>query len=337
MAFGISNAVRRFFATESSGGIVLVISAAIALTFANSPFKQGYADFWRPGQAFISEGLIGVFFFLVGLEIKREFIHGELRNPKMAALPILGAIGGMLTPALIYFLFNHGGAGSQGWAIPMPTDIALAIGALTLLGNRVPLALKIFLLTLAITDDLGSIIILGIFYSHGISPFKLISTLGAVLLAWVIPTRTKLPLDRLIDWIHPWSSYFVIPLFALANIGVTIEFSSFGTLITSPISLGIIVGRVAGKFIGITLFTWIAVKVGLAKMPDSISFKGIAGVAALAGMGLTVSLFIADLALSDPAQLSQVKTGLIISAILSAVIGLAILRRNPVTGTVRKS
>lgn len=331
MANEISKVLRRFFATESAGGIVLVISAFIALLFANSPFKESYAAFWHPGEAFIGEGLMSIFFFLVGLEIKREFVNGELRDPKKAALPILGAIGGMLTPALIYLLLNHGGDGARGWAIPMPTDIALSIGALALLGSRVHPSLKIFLLSLAIADDLGSILVLGIFYSHGISPIKIASTIGAVLLAWILPTSARFSLDRLIDWIHPWSSFLVIPVFALANIGVTIDTSSLQTFITSPISVGIIIGRVAGKFIGITLFAWLAVRIGIAKMPDGIRMQEIAGVAALGGMGLTVSLFIAELALASPTQLSQVKTGLIISAVLSGFIGLGILR-----STIRK-
>ena len=327
MARGMSHSIRRFFATESSGGIVLVISALLALVCANSPIKDRYADFWRPGQAFISEGLMSIFFFLVGLEIKREFFQGELRDPRKAALPVLSAIGGMLLPALIYALINHGGDGSRGWAVPMPTDIALSMGALALLGSRVNSSLKIFLLSLAIADDLGSILVLGLFYSQGINPMKIISIVGAVLLAWLIPTRRKIPLDRLIDWIHPWSSYLVIPIFALANIGVTIDSTSLKSLISSPIATGIIIGRVAGKLVGITLFAWLAVKIGLAKMPSTLTFKGIAGVAALAGMGLSVSLIIADLALSQPSQIAQVKSGLIISAIISAIFGLAILRR----------
>ncbi|MBI3430575.1 MAG: Na+/H+ antiporter NhaA [Actinobacteria bacterium] len=328
MARRISKTLLRFFATESSGGIILVISAAIALFFANSPLKESYAAFWQPRQAFISEGLISIFFFLVGLEIKREFIHGELRDPRKAALPILSAIGGMLAPALIYLLINQGGDGARGWAVPMPTDIALAIGALALLGSRVNSSLKIFLLSLAIADDLGSILVLGVFYSQGINPVRLISTIGAVLIAWLLPTGRKLPLDRLIDWIHPWSSYLVIPLFALANIGVNLDFGTLKTIATSPITLGIIIGRVAGKFIGITLFAWLAVKMGIAKMPESLSIREIAGVAALGGMGLTVSLIIAELALGDPSQLAQVKAGLIVSAILSGLIGLAILHRH---------
>lgn len=323
----IPTALRQFFATESAGGVILVFAAAVALVFANSPVHQGYLDFWKPGQDFINEGLMSIFFFLVGLEIKREFLHGEMRNPKAAALPVVGAIGGMATPAIIFLLINHGGSGTQGWAVPMPTDIALSLGALALLGDRINISVKIFLLTLAITDDLGSIIVLGIFYSHGISPVKILSTIGAVLLAWILPNGKKFTLDRLISLIHPWSSYLIIPLFALVNIGLTLDFSSLSNLITSPISAGIITGRVMGKLVGITLFTWVAVKIGIAKLPESLSFKEIAGTAALAGMGLTVSLFIAELALTNDEQLAQVKAGLIISALLSALIGLAILRR----------
>jgi NhaA family Na+:H+ antiporter len=323
----IPHMVRNFFGTEVAGGIFLIAACFIALAFANSPVHQEYFDFWHPAQAFISEGLMSIFFFLVGLEIKREFVEGEFRNPKAAALPILAAIGGMSATGFIYALFNHGGPGAIGWAIPMPTDIALSLGALALLGSRIDPALKIFLLTLAIADDLGSILVLGIFYSHGLNPLKIASTIGAVLLAWILPSGKRLSTQRLIGLIHPWSSYLIIPLFALANIGVTVDFSSFGTLISSPIAAGIIIGRVVGKLIGITLFAWLAVKMRIAKLPDSLSFKEIAGAGALAGMGLTVSLFIADLAFDNQEQLAQVKAGLIAAAIISAVLGLAMLRK----------
>lgn len=319
--------MRKFFATESAGGVVLVLAAVAALIFANSPLHQGYADFWQPFQSFISEGLMSIFFFLVGLEIKREFVNGDLKNPKAAALPVISAIGGMLTPALIYAVINHGGAGANGWAIPMPTDIALSLGALALLGSRIDPALKIFLLTLAIADDLGSIFVIGIFYSGGISPLKIVSTIGAVVLSWILPTRKRFSTERLIAVIHPWSSYLVIPVFALANIGITIDSSSFSTLLTSPTTTGIVVGRVVGKLIGITLFAWLSIKLGIAKLPDSLTFKEIAGAGALAGMGLTVSLFIADLAITSTEQLAQVKLGLILAAFISAILGLAVLRR----------
>jgi NhaA family Na+:H+ antiporter len=318
---------RDFFATESAGGIALVASAAIALIFANSPVRRGYQDFWNPYQSFISEGLMSIFFFLVGLEIRREFAQGDLRNPRSAALPIVAALGGMLTPALIYFGFNHGGSGLQAWAVPMPTDIALSIGALALLGSKIDPAIKIFLLTLAIADDLGSLIVMGLFYSAGISPYRVLSTFGAVFLAWIVPTRKHFSADRLISLIHPCSSFFVIPIFVLANLGISINFHDFGSLVFSPISKGIIIGRVVGKILGITFFAWLSVKFGIAKLPKSMTLRHVAGVGALAGMGLTVSLFIADLAISNPTQMAQIKIGLIVAALISAVLGLTMLRR----------
>jgi NhaA family Na+:H+ antiporter len=233
----------------------------------------------------------------------------------------------MITPALIYSGFNHGGSGLHAWAVPMPTDIALSIGALALLSSKIDPTIKIFLLTLAIADDLGSLIVMGLFYSAGVSPYKVLSTFGAVLLAWVVPARKKFSIDRLISLIHPWSSFFVIPVFVLANLGISINLHDFGTLVSSPISEGIIVGRVVGKILGITFFSWISVKIGIAKLPKSINLKHIAGAGALAGMGLTVSLFIAELAVTNPTQMAQIKIGLIVAALISAVIGLTILGR----------
>ncbi len=327
MARGSSNALNRFFATEVAGGIFLLASCAIALLFANSPLAHHYIDFWNPSRNFINEGLMSVFFFMVGLEIKREFDQGELRNPKSAALPVIAALGGMVTPALIFSLFNHSGGGANGWAVAMPTDIALSIGALALLGSRIDTSLKIFLLTLAIADDLGSIIVLGTFYSGGISVIRIASTIGAVLLAWVLPLKRVVSTDRLIALIHPWTSFVIIPLFALVNVGVTFNFDALATLILSPISLGLIVGRVVGKIVGITLFAWLAIKIGVARKPSSLSFREIAGAGALAGMGLTVSLFIADLAFSNTQALDQVRSGLIFSALISGVIGILYLRK----------
>ncbi len=319
--------MREFFATESAGGVVLVISCIVALIFANSPMHSAYANFWHHGQSFINEGLMSIFFFLVGLEIKREFVDGDLRNPKSAALPIIAAFGGMLTPALIFITINHGGSGIHGWAVPMPTDIALSIGALALLGSKIDPAIKIFLLTLAIADDFGSLLVIGFFYSSGLNPLRVLSTFGAVFLAWILPTKRSFSTDRLISIIHPWSSYLVIPIFVLANIGISVDFHNFGNLLSSPVSRGIIVGRVVGKLIGITLFAWLSVKLRLAKLPDSLSIKEISGAAALAGMGLTVSLFIADLAVTNQSQLSEIKTGLIVSALISACVGLTMLRK----------
>ena len=323
----LSTALARFFRTEVAGGIFLIASCAIALIFANSPLSSDYTNFWNPSKNFISEGLMSVFFFLVGLEIKREFDQGELRKPKSAALPIIAAMGGMLTPPFIYLLLNHSGGGANGWAVAMPTDIALSLGALALLGSRIDTSLKIFLLTLAIADDLGSIIVLGVFYSGGISPVRIASTIGAVLLAWILPLKRIISTDRLISFIHPWTSFLIIPLFALVNIGVRFDVHNLSHLISSPVSAGLIIGRVVGKICGITFFAWFAIKMGIAQKPNSLTYKEIAGAGALAGMGLTVSLFIAELAFKDPLSLDQVRAGLLIAALISATIGLIYLRK----------
>jgi NhaA family Na+:H+ antiporter len=323
----IPDALRAFFETESAGGFVLVAACLIALICANSPFQSEYLNFWHPKIAFVNEGLMSIFFFLVGLEIKREFLHGELRNRKAAALPVIAAIGGMITPAIIYLAINSNGDAQKAWAVPMPTDIALAIGALALLGSRIDTSLKIFLLTLAIADDLGSLAVLGIFYSHSISLTKVASTFGAVILAWLLPTSKKLPIDSLIRSIHPLTSFLVIPIFALANVGINIPLASLSSLFSSPVTYGIILARVIGKIIGISVFAWLSVKIGIAKLPVGVSFDQIVGIAALAGMGLTVSLFLAEIAVKSSQVLSEVKLGLILAAIISAVLGLSILRR----------
>jgi len=323
----INSKLRQFFATEASGGIFLVGAALLALIFANSPVKANFFEITEKSHLFVNEILMSVFFFLVGLEIKREFKDGELSDPKKAALPVIAALGGMITPALIYLSFNAGGLASSGWAIPMPTDIALALGVLALLGSRIDSSLKIFLLTLAIADDLFSIVVLTLFYNSGIEPIKIIGTIGAVIFAFLIPSGKKLTTTRLIELIHPWSAFLIIPLFALVNIGITVDISKFSEQLTSPVGLGIIVGRVVGKFIGITLFTFLAIKIGVASKSASISFAEISGVAALAGMGLTVSLFIANLALTDSVLIDEVKLGLLVSALISGLFGCLILRK----------
>ena len=323
----ISSQLRRFFALETAGGIFLVLAALIALVIANSPASDDFNQAVEPFHSLINEGLMAIFFFMVGLEIRNEIRHGEMRNPKNAALPIFAAIGGMLIPALIYTFFNHGGPGQSGWAVPMPTDIALAIGALALLGSRIDTSLKIFLLTLAIADDLFSIIILGVFYTSGLSPVKIFSTIGVVAIALLMPEIKQLPTKRLIEILHPWTAFLIIPLFALTNIGVEINWSSLAQTLSGPVAAGIIFGRVVGKIVGITLFAWIAVKIGFARKPDSLSFAEIAGAGALAGMGLTVSLFLAELAISDQAVIAEIKLGLVAAALISAILGILLLRR----------
>ena len=323
----ISSQLRRFFALESAGGIFLVLAALIALVIANSPASDDFNQAVEPFHSLINEGLMAIFFFMVGLEIRNEIRHGEMRNPKNAALPIFAAIGGMLIPALIYTFFNHGGPGQSGWAVPMPTDIALAIGALALLGSRIDTSLKIFLLTLAIADDLFSIVVLGVFYTSGLSPIKIFSTVGVVAIALLMPEIKQLPTKRLIEILHPWTAFLIIPLFALTNIGVEINWSSLAQTLSGPVAAGIIFGRVVGKIVGITLFAWIAVKIGFARKPDSLSFAEIAGAGALAGMGLTVSLFLAELAISDQAVIAEIKLGLVAAALISAILGILLLRR----------
>jgi NhaA family Na+:H+ antiporter len=323
----VSSQLRKFFALESSGGIFLVLASVIALIIANTPVATDFNVLVEPFHGFINEGLMAIFFFMVGLEIRNEIRHGELRNPKNAALPIFAAIGGMLLPALIYTFFNLGGPGEAGWAVPMPTDIALAIGALALLGTRIDTSLKIFLLTLAIADDLFSIIILGVFYSSGLSPIKIFSTIGVVAIALLMPEIKQLPTKRLIELLHPWTAFLIIPIFALTNIGVAINWSSLAETLSSPIAGGIVLGRVIGKIVGITLFAWIAVKIRFARKPDSLSFAEIAGAGALAGMGLTVSLFLAELAITDQMVIADIKLGLVVAAIISAILGIMLLRR----------
>jgi NhaA family Na+:H+ antiporter len=323
----ISSQLRRFFALESAGGIFLVLAALIALVIANSPASDDFNQAVEPFHSLINEGLMAIFFFMVGLEIRNEIRHGEMRNPNNAALPIFAAIGGMLIPALIYTIFNHGGPGQSGWAVPMPTDIALAIGALALLGSRIDTSLKIFLLTLAIADDLFSIIILGVFYTSGLSPVKIFSTIGVVAIALLMPEIKQLPTKRLIEILHPWTAFLIIPLFALTNIGVEINWSSLAQTLSGPVAGGIIFGRVVGKIVGITLFAWLAVKIGFARKPDSVSFSEIAGAGALAGMGLTVSLFLAELAINDEAVIAEIKLGLVMAALISAILGILLLSR----------
>ena len=323
----ISSQLRRFFALESAGGICLVLAALIALVIANSSASNDFNQAIEPFHSLINEGLMAIFFFMVGLEIRNEIRHGEMRNPKNAALPIFAAIGGMLIPALVYTIFNYGGPGQSGWAVPMPTDIALAIGALALLGSRIDTSLKIFLLILAIADDLFSIIILGVFYTSGLSPVKIFSTIGVVAIALLMPEIKQLPTKRMIEILHPWTAFLIIPLFALTNIGVEINWSSLAQTLSGPVAGGIIFGRVVGKIVGITLFAWLAVKIGFARKPDSVSFSEIAGAGALAGMGLTVSLFLAELAINDEAVIAEIKLGLVMAALISAILGILLLSR----------
>jgi Na+:H+ antiporter, NhaA family len=428
----------RFAAREVSGGLVLLAAAVVALAWANSPWASGYAALWHTelvlganGQlgrftlhALVNDGLMAVFFFLVGLEIKREVLVGELASLKKAALPLAGAAGGMLLPALFYWVFNRGSAGAPGWGIPMATDIAFALGVLALVGDRVPASLRVFLAALAIADDIGAVLVIAIFYSTGIgwmalgaaaallalafvanaagvrkpAAYAVIglalwlavlysgihATVAGVLLAFAIPSRTRInekeflqrgrnalerfddaladcapggpplvltnaasqealhslerlceqaqpPLHRLEYSLHGIVAFFIMPLFAFANAGVTLQ-GGLTTAFTSPITLGILAGLVLGKPIGITLFAWASVRAGVAEQPAGVSWRALHYVAWLGGIGFTMSLFVAGLAFTGPdaaALLDASKIGVFSASLLAGTVGWALLRFAP--------
>ena len=373
-----------FFHHEAAGGLVLVVAALVALLASNSPLAWLYDGFLhtpvgvRVGPLaldksllhWINDGLMAIFFFLVGLEIKREVLRGELSSFGQAALPIVAAIGGMVAPAVIYVAINTGDpVALRGWAIPTATDIAFAVGVLALLGPRIPSSLKIFLLALAIIDDLGAIIIIALFYTDNLSlvsltlafvglavlailnargitrlaPYILTgvfiwvcvlksgvhATLAGVAVALAIPLTSKAEgepslLEQLEENLHPWVAFAVLPLFAFANAGVSLQGLSLDNLL-EPIPLGIAAGLFAGKAIGIFGATWIAVMGGLAGKPDGATWPQILGVAMLGGIGFTMSLFIGMLAFPDPAEAASLRLGVLTGSLLSAVAGYLIL------------
>lgn len=412
-----------FLHTEAAGGIVLVIATIIAVAWANSPWDQSYADLWHRELAFdfslfaiekdlghlINDGLMAIFFFVVGLEIKRELVHGELATVRKALLPVAAAVGGMLVPAGIYAAFNAGGDGASGWGIPMATDIAFAVGVLALLGRRAPFQLKVFILALAIVDDLGAILVIAIFYTESIAIEPLLwagailavlgivrasgvrstdvyvaigiafwmavfksgihATLAGVVLAMLTPAGALLPardadrriasllgqindahergdeeqhqlllrelervsrdatspLDRLEATLHPWVSFLIVPLFALANAGLDLGGETLRDAATSKVSIGIILGLVVGKFVGIFFGTWIAVRAGVAQLPAGLRWGHVAGGALLGGIGFTVSLFITGLAFDDAVLIADAKAGIFAASLLAGVAGYAVL------------
>ncbi len=373
-----------FFHHEAAGGLVLVVAALVALLASNSPLAWLYDGFlhtpvgMRVGDLaldksllhWINDGLMAIFFFLVGLEIKRELLQGELSTFGQAMLPAVAAAGGMVAPAIIYVAINTGDpVALRGWAIPTATDIAFAVGVLALLGPRIPSSLKIFLLALAIIDDLGAIIIIALFYTDNLSlvsltlafaglavlailnargvtrlaPYLLTgifiwvcvlksgvhATLAGVAVALAIPLTSKGEgepslLEQLEENLHPWVAFAVLPLFAFANAGVSLQGLSLENLL-EPIPLGIAAGLFAGKAIGIFGATWIAVMGGLAGKPDGATWLQILGVALLGGIGFTMSLFIGMLAFPDPAEAASLRLGVLTGSLLSAVAGYLIL------------
>ena len=416
LARRIGRPMLRFLRIEAAGGVVMLLAAAVALIWANSPWSDSYHELLEshikiqfaglitldePLEAWINDALMVVFFFVVGLEIKRELVVGELRRPSAALLPAFAAVGGMAVPALFYVAWNAGGDGAAGWGIPMATDIAFAVGVVSLLGSRVSSSLKIFLLTLAIVDDIGAIIVIAIFYTNDLSSGWLIVAFAVVVLLalmrlariwyapaylaaggllWlavqesgvhatiagvilgiftpakplVIDSRIEPSLldrlsvgtlsatvarrvgfevrehvavaERLDNLLHPWTSFVIVPIFALANAGVSLSPESVGEALRSPVTAGIFFGLVFGKLIGVSLFSWIAVRSGLCKLPRGSNWVQVVGVAGLAGIGFTVSLFITGLAFTSEEITSEAKMGILVASAVAAAIGAVILR-----------
>jgi len=412
-----------FAGLSASAGLLMLTAAVIALLWANSPWGDSYTALWQTELAirfgdfafalslheWVNDALIVLFFFVVSLEIKREFTDGELSQPRRAALPLAAAAGGILAPAVIYLLFNVGGPNMMGWGVPMATDTAFALGILAIFGSRAPLALRVFVATLTVADDIGAILVLALVYTDHIAvaglllaavllaaayglnkvrvyralPYALIGivlwaavlysgihpTLAGVLLAFAIPTRSPprpaelhgqsmalfhslesppiegheqsryqaavrslermverllSPAERLGRDIQPWSSFLVLPLFALANAGIVLEASALNLL--HPVSLGIVLGLVIGKPVGIIVGAWLAVHGGGAHAPTEFTWRQIAGAGALCGIGFTMSIFIANSAFTEAATLSLAKVSVMLAGILAAALGWSLLR-----------
>lgn len=380
--------IKNFLRLESSGGIILMAAAALALLAANSGAAGLYAYFIdtpvevrvgalliaKPLFLWVNDGLMAIFFFLVGLELKREFLEGELSRPANVLLPAVGAVGGMVVPVGVFVFMNHGDpVAMQGWAIPAATDIAFALGILTLLGSRVPVSLKVFLVSLAIFDDLGAIVIIAIFYSGdlstealavalvclaalalmnrrnvmSISSYVLVgvimwiavlksgvhATLAGVALAAFIPMRDPnnaghSPLRELEHDLHQVVAFAVLPLFAFVNSGIDLSGVGIDTLL-HPVPLGIAAGLFAGKQIGIFLLCFIAIKLGIARLPDGANWGGLYGVSILCGVGFTMSLFVGSLAFEntvlDPEMVFDERLGIILGSLLSGIMGYIVL------------
>lgn len=369
----------RFFAAESAGGLMLMAAAVAALCVANSPWADIYFATLHIKlvglslEHWINDGLMAVFFMVVGLEIKREMLAGQLSSWSQRALPGFAALGGMLVPAMIYLAVNWGNSETLGgWAIPAATDIAFALGVLSLLGKRVPIALKVFLSALAILDDLGAVLIIALFYTSGLSISMLLAslaviiflvvlnrcgvtklfpyliagallwflmlqsgihaTLAGVIVALCIPlgdpnNESKSPLLYLEGKLHPWVAFAIVPLFGFANAGVSLAGISSDNLI-DPVPLGVTLGLLLGKQIGVFGLAALAIRAGLAKLPEASSWLQLYGVALLCGIGFTMSLFIGALAFpGSPHLVDEVKVGVLMGSVLSAILGVGVLVR----------
>ncbi|MEP7202827.1 MAG: Na+/H+ antiporter NhaA [Ilumatobacteraceae bacterium] len=396
--------LRDFLALEASGAILLVVAAVTALVWANSPWSHSYESLWTSRASltisghtldldlrhWINDGLMTIFFFVVGLEIKRELTDGHLSSRRAAALPAVAAFGGMIIPALVY-LAIAGTSAPRGWAIPMATDIALAIGVLAVAGSRLPSSLRAFLLGLAIVDDIGAIVVIAAVYSTGIKwgwlaaggaaivltmtlrrlgvhrtlAYVIVGgvawyslhdagihpTLAGVALGLLTPATPRLDVDLIddtelidlsdveaahstselargsisvVEWLqhvlHPWTSFVIVPLFALANSGINITFDGLDSAVRSPITWGVFFGLLAGKPLGVVLATRLAVRAGIADTPDGAIPRQIVGIGAAAGIGFTVALFITELALTNPVDRSNAKLAILTASTLAAVL-----------------
>ena len=323
------SAIRRFLRTEAGGGAVLLLAALVALVWANSPWKGAYHDLWQHEIAgatlrhWVNDRFMAVFFFVVGLEIKRELVTGELRDRRTAAVPVVAAVGGMVVPVVLFRLLAGPGPAAHGWGIPMATDIAFAVGVLVLLGSRVPRSLRVFLLTLAIVDDIGAIAVIALFYGSGIHP-----TIAGVALGLVIPARPvrgRPVLERLEAWLHPWSSYLVIPVFALANAGVSLDGGSLGDAAGSRLTWAVAVGLVIGKLVGIAGATVLVARTPFGRLPSGVGLRHLLGAAAIGGIGFTVSLFVTGLAFAGEALQAQAKVGILAGSLTAALLGALLL------------
>ena len=383
----MKNSIKEFLKLESSGGIILIGGMVLALIMANSPLsalydwilhlpvgvKLGAINLDSTLHHWVNDGLMAVFFLTVGLEVKREVLEGELSQLSQVMLPGIAALGGMVMPAVIYYFFNQGDEfAMKGWAIPTATDIAFALGILSLLGRKVPVALKLFLMTLAIVDDLGAILIIAIFYSADLSVISLIlaaaftiilivmnlrgvvrqaaymiigvmlwvsviysgvhATLAGVVIAFTIPLRAKnefgeSPLHHLEHTLHPWVTYLILPLFAFANAGISFAGMSVSSLF-EPVPLGIIIGLVLGKLVGVFGFSYVAIKLRFAKLPDNTKFTGLFGASILAGIGFTMSLFIDGLAFMGNEETfgSADRLAIIVASTFAATTGYLFLK-----------
>lgn len=429
---------QRFLRTEASGGILLLAATVLALILANSPLASSYDAVVHAEIAisfgnlhltesfvhWINDGLMALFFLVVGLEIKREVVAGELHSPRQALLPLAAAIGGMLVPAAIYLAMNAGGPGARGWGIPIATDIAFSLGILALLGRSAPAGLRIFLASFAIADDLAAVLVIAIAYTASISWAALAlaggclvllvlanrlgmrqlsiyvvlgvalwlallgsgvhATIAGVLVALTLPARARIdsnefvrrartyidafaasaysgvrmltnegqqsalqaledsaeqfqvPLQRVEHALHPWVAYLIVPLFALANAGVALNAAFFQSF-TQPVALGILLGLVAGKPIGILLGVWFSTRLRVAALPDGVKWRHLMGAAFLGGIGFTMSLFITDLAFETESLVTQAKAGILLGSLVAGIVGWLILRNSSIAASTRES